>query len=221
MRLKNTVTLSEFINNVGIVFWPLSFLSILSLGTILERIFYWFGLLLKENLILERVMETATNNWEMAARVARDYRKHPIGNFLYSPLKLNDPDPEVFHLALETAADDELALMRKGEKVLETAITISPLLGLLGTVLGLIKSVGSITIGDLGTASVSNVSTGIGQALYSTALGLGIAIFTLVFSRLFQGFWSNQVRIFRKAGNELEVLYRQHLLEAQSDLERV
>jgi biopolymer transport protein ExbB len=215
------VTLSEFINNVGIVFWPLSFLSILSLGTILERIFYWFGLLLKENLILERVMETATNNWEMAARVARDYRKHPIGNFLYSPLKLNDPDPEVFHLALETAADDELALMRKGEKVLETAITISPLLGLLGTVLGLIKSVGSITIGDLGTASVSNVSTGIGQALYSTALGLGIAIFTLVFSRLFQGFWSNQVRIFRKAGNELEVLYRQHLLEAQSDLERV
>lgn len=221
MRLKNTVTLSEFINNVGIVFWPLSFLSILSLGTILERIFYWFGLLLKENLILERVMETATNNWEMAARVARDYRKHPIGNFLYSPLKLNDPDPEVFHLALETAADDELALMRKGEKILETAITISPLLGLLGTVLGLIKSVGSITIGDLGTASVSNVSTGIGQALYSTALGLGIAIFTLVFSRLFQGFWSNQVRIFRKAGNELEVLYRQHLLETQSDLERV
>jgi biopolymer transport protein ExbB len=215
------VTLSEFINNVGIVFWPLSFLSILSLGTILERIFYWFGLLLKENLILERVMETATNNWEMAARVARDYRKHPIGNFLYSPLKLNDPDPEVFHLALETAADDELALMRKGEKILETAITISPLLGLLGTVLGLIKSVGSITIGDLGTASVSNVSTGIGQALYSTALGLGIAIFTLVFSRLFQGFWSNQVRIFRKAGNELEVLYRQHLLETQSDLERV
>jgi biopolymer transport protein ExbB len=215
------VTLAEFIDSVGIVFWPLSFLSILSLGTILERVFYWFGLLLKENLILERVMETATNNWEMAAKIARDYRKHPIGNFLYSPLKLNDPDPEVFHLALETAADDELALMRKGEKVLETAITISPLLGLLGTVLGLIKSVGSITIGDLGTAAVSNVSTGIGQALYSTALGLGIAIFTLIFSRLFQGFWSNQVRIFRKAGNELEVLYRQHLLETQSDLERV
>jgi biopolymer transport protein ExbB len=215
------VTLAEFIDSVGIVFWPLSFLSILSLGTILERVFYWFGLLLKENLILERVMETATNNWEMAAKIARDYRKHPIGNFLYSPLKLNDPDPEVFHLALETAADDELALMRKGEKVLETTITISPLLGLLGTVLGLIKSVGSITIGDLGTAAVSNVSTGIGQALYSTALGLGIAIFTLIFSRLFQGFWSNQVRIFRKAGNELEVLYRQHLLETQSDLERV
>ncbi len=215
------MTLAEFIDNVGIVFWPLSFLSILSLGTILERIFYWFGLLIKENLILERIMETATNNWDVAAKVARDYRKHPIGNFLYSPLKLNNPDPEVFHLSLETAADDELALMRKGDKVLETAITVSPLLGLLGTVLGLIESVGSITLGDLGTAAVSDASTGIGKALYSTAMGLGIAIFTLVFSRLFQGFWSNQVRVFRKAGNELEVTYRQHLLELQSDLERV
>jgi biopolymer transport protein ExbB len=216
------VTLAEFISNVGIVFWPLSFLSVLSLGTILERLFYWISVLLKENLIIERIMETATNNWDLVAKVARDYRKHPIGSFLYAPLKLNEPDPDVFHLALETAADDELALMRRGEKVLEATITISPLLGLLGTVLGLIQSVGSLTIGELGTSAVADVPTGIGHALYSTAMGLGIAIFTLAFSRTFQGFWANQVRIFRKAGNELEVLYRQHLLEVESNsLERI
>jgi biopolymer transport protein ExbB len=136
-----------------------------------------------------------------------------MGNYLYSPLKLTNPDPEVFHLALESTADDELALMRRGDKVLEAVIALSPLLGLLGTVLGLIGSLSSIQISDLGTASTAGVTLGIGEALISTAVGLIVAIISLVFYRIFQALWFNQVRIFRKAGSELEVIYRQHWLE--------
>jgi biopolymer transport protein ExbB len=69
---------------------------------------------------------------------------------------------------------------------------------------------GSIRIGDLGTESAAGVTTGIGESLISTASGLIVAIASLVFYRLFQSFVVNQVKVFNKAGNELELLYRQY-----------
>jgi hypothetical protein len=86
---------------------------------------------------------------------------------------------------------------------------------LLGTVLGLIRSLGSITIAELGTSATAGVSLGIGEALISTASGLVVAITSLVFYRLFQAFWFNQIRLFRKAGSELELLYRQDWLQGE------
>ncbi|XHU96875.1 MAG: MotA/TolQ/ExbB proton channel family protein [cyanobacterium endosymbiont of Rhopalodia gibba] len=196
---------------------PLLFLSVLVLSTIIERSWFWVRFLLKEGQILNRIMDTAAKNWDLVPKIAREYRNHPIGNYLYSPLRLTNPDPEVFHLALESAADDELALMRRGDKVLEAVIALSPLLGLLGTVLGLIGSLSSIQISDLGTASTAGVTLGIGEALISTAVGLIVAIVSLVFYRIFQALWFNQVRVFRKTGSELEVIYRQHWLEIDDD----
>ncbi len=195
--------------------WPLLFLSILTLSTILERLWFWGRVLVKEGQVLNQIMETAARNWDMVAKVARDRRNHPMGNFLYAPLRLSNPDPEVFHLALESAADDELALMRRGDKILEAVIALAPLLGLLGTVLGLINSLGSIQISDLGTASTAGVTLGIGEALISTATGLIVAIVSLAFYRFFQGLWSNQVRLFRRAGSELELIYRQRWTDVQ------
>ncbi len=127
------------------------------------------------------------------------------------------PDTESFRLALEATAEDELAGMRRGEKLLEAVIALAPLLGLLGTVLGLIQSLRAIRIGDLGTESTAGVTTGIGESLISTAAGLIVAIVSLVFYRLFQSFIVNQVKVFRKAGNDLELLYRQR--KAGNDLE--
>ncbi|MGP0129258.1 MAG: MotA/TolQ/ExbB proton channel family protein [cyanobacterium endosymbiont of Rhopalodia musculus] len=196
---------------------PLLFLSVLVLSTIIERSWFWVRFIPKEGQILNRIMDTAAKNWNSAPKIAREYRNHPIGNYLYTPLRLTNPDPEVFHLALESAADDELALMRRGDKVLEAVIALSPLLGLLGTVLGLIGSLSSIQISDLGTASTAGVTLGIGEALISTAVGLIVAIVSLVFYRIFQALWFNQVRVFRKTGSELEVIYRQHWLEIDDD----
>jgi biopolymer transport protein ExbB len=176
---------------------------------------FWTSILWRERRIVERVLDAAETNWQVAAEMALEGRRQPIGRYLYAPLRLVNPDPEVFRLALEAAADDELALMRRGDKLMEAVITISPLLGLLGTVLGLIRSLRSISFSDLGTASVAGVPIGIGEALISTATGMIIAIVSLVFYRFFQALWYNQVRIFRKAGSELELLYRQDWLQGE------
>ncbi|MBE9258340.1 MULTISPECIES: MotA/TolQ/ExbB proton channel family protein [Aphanizomenonaceae] len=194
----------------GPAMWPLLVLSVLSLSVIFERLWFWLRILAQEKEIVNRVIDAAGEDWGIAEAMAEQAIKQPVGRFLYAPLSLQKNDPETFRLALESTAADEIAGMRRGEKLLEAVIALSPLLGLLGTVLGLIRSLGAIRIGDLGTESTAGVTTGIGESLISTAAGLIVAIASLVFYRLFQSFVVNQVKIFNKAGNELELLYRQY-----------
>ncbi|XHX80791.1 MAG: MotA/TolQ/ExbB proton channel family protein [Stenomitos frigidus ULC029] len=203
----------ELFQKGGVTMLPLLFLSILALSVIIERAWFWTSVLLKEREIVNRVLDAARRDWGTAKEIARQAHEQPIGRFLYSPLQLENADPEMFRLALEATADEELSSMRRGDKVLEAVIALSPLLGLLGTVIGLIISLGSIRIGDIGTASTAGVTSGIGEALISTAAGLVVAILSLVFYRLFQGLLFNQVKIFRKAGNDLELLYRQYCVD--------
>lgn len=204
------MNIAEIFQKGGPTMVPLLLLSILALSAIIERLWFWSSVLTKEREVVNRVLDAARRDWSVATEVARQAYDQPIGRFLYSPLQLNSPDPELFRLALESSADDELAAMRRGDKVLEAVIALAPLLGLLGTVIGLILSLRSIRIGDIGTASTAGVTTGIGEALISTATGLIVAILALVFYRLFQALLFSQTKVFRKAGNDLELLYRQH-----------
>lgn len=203
------MNIAELFARGGIAMWPLLFLSVLALGTIIDRIWFWSRILTKEREVSGRVLEAARREWAAASEIAQRANKLPMGRFLYSALSLETPDPEVFRLALETSADEELTVMRKGEKILEAVIALSPMLGLLGTVVGLINSLGSIELSDLASDSTSGTVLGIGEALISTAAGLVIAIVSLAFYRLFQGFVFGQAKVFRQSGSELELLYRQ------------
>ncbi|MBE9225138.1 MotA/TolQ/ExbB proton channel family protein [Phormidium sp. LEGE 05292] len=204
----------------GPAMWPLLGLSILSLTVILERLWFWARILSKERDIVNRVLDAAVQDWEAATEIARRANNKPIGRFLYAPLRLGQPDPEIFKLALESTAHEELNSMRGGDKILEGIIGLAPLLGLFGTVWGLIVSLRSIRISDLGTPSTSGVTLGIGEALISTASGLVVAIFTLAFYRLFQVLLFNQMKIFHRSGSELELLYRQYWSQSSSGSSR-
>jgi len=209
------VDVIEIFRKGGPAMWPLLAVSILALSVIVERLGFWFKIFSQEREIVERILDAAQQNWQSATELARKFSYQPVGRFLYAPLRLSTPDPEVFRLALESTAEDEIASMRQGEKILEAAIALSPLLGLLGTVLGLIQSLGSITLGQISSSSSAGVTTGIGESLISTATGLIVAIVSLVFYRLFQGFAVNQIKVFRRAGSELELLYRQYWVNLQ------
>lgn len=203
------MTIPELFAKGGPAMWPLFVLSILTLSVTVERLWFWVNVLNREKEIVKQVLEAAYYDWNTAMNTARRFNNQPIGRLLYAPLRLANPEPEVFRLALEASADEELASMRQGEKFLEAVIALAPLLGLLGTVLGLIQSLGNIRLGDIGTASTQGVTLGIGEALISTATGLIVAIVSLVFYRLFQVFLFTQLKVFRQAGSELELLYRQ------------
>ncbi len=80
------MTLAELIEKGGISIWPLLFLSIIAIGTILERLWFWSKVLIKEEQILNSVMDAATTNWGKAGEIASRYRHHPLGKLLNKPL---------------------------------------------------------------------------------------------------------------------------------------
>lgn len=142
----------------GFPIWALVGLSILALSTIIERSWFWFSLLTKEKEIINQALSSiARQDWVSAMEIARRSTARPVGRFIFAALKLPNPEPQVFSLALESAADEEIVAMRRGDKILEAVIALAPLLGLLGTVLGLMESLGNIELGDLGTTATDGV----------------------------------------------------------------
>jgi len=198
----------------GPVMLPLMALSVIAVAVIAERSWFWVSLLLNEKQTVSQILIAAHQDFLGAAQIAKLAEHTPIGRFLLAPLVLitpdRYPDPELFRLALESKADDELAQMLKGDKILEAVIALAPLLGLLGTVIGLILSFSTLKIGDIASnARSGNIAQGIGEALISTATGLVVAISALAFHRLFIALHSEQINLFRRSGNDLELLYRQ------------
>jgi biopolymer transport protein ExbB len=194
----------------GPVMWPILALSIFTISCALERVWFWFRLLSQEDRIVRDVLDAARYDLQKAAEAA-DYARHlPIGRFLYAPLKLRQPTPETFRLAMEAAGDKEFVQMRKGDKLLETIVAMAPLLGLLGTVTGLIGTFNNLKIGGGGTtAEASKVAAGIGEALITTAAGMIVAIIALLVFRILVTLQSRQIDYFAEVGSELELIYRQ------------
>jgi biopolymer transport protein ExbB len=203
------MSIGDLFSKGGVTIWPLLLLSILTMTVIFERSRFWFNVLNKEKEIVNRILDATRRDWDMATEIARQAYDQPVGRFLLQALQLPSPDPDLFRLALESSADDEIAGMRRGDKILEAVIAMAPLLGLLGTVLGLIRTLGAITFTALGTEAGKDAAGGIGESLISTAAGIIVALVALSFYRIFQGLVFNQAKVFRRAGNEVELLYRQ------------
>ena len=203
------MSIGDLFSKGGVTLWPLLLLSILTVTVIFERSRFWFNVLNKEKEIVNRILDATRRDWDMATEIARQAYDQPVGRFLLQALQLPSPNPDLFRLALESSADDEIAGMRRGDKILEAVIAMAPLLGLLGTVLGLIRTLGAITFTALGTEAGKDAAGGIGESLISTAAGIIVALLALSFYRIFQGLVFNQAKVFRRAGNEVELLYRQ------------
>ncbi len=193
----------------GEVIYPLLGFSVLALTLIIERMSFW----LKINNRQPKVVRDALtfyrgNNVVSAIDLLKRYADLPIPRMFLAALALEEATPEEFRLALESQAQAEIPLIKRFQNIFDTIISLSPLLGLLGTVLGLIRSFSSLNLGNVGGSQTVNVTGGISEALVSTATGLVVAIFTLLFANLFRGFYQRQMALIQEYGGELELLYR-------------
>ena len=190
---------------------PIVGCSVLTLATALDRALFWTKLLKREDQVVNGVLEAARQDLTEAAALATQAQDLPIGRFLLAPLRLNRPTPETFRLAMETAGDREFVQMRKGDKLLETVVAVAPLLGLLGTVTGLIATFSNLTIGGGGSGEQATAAAaGIGEALITTAAGMVVAILALLVFRVMVSLQAQQIDYFSDVGNELELIYRQY-----------
>lgn len=192
----------------GVVMWPLLGLSILTVALILERLLFWWQIIRYQDKAVREVLSLYRRSIKAALQKLEQNAELPIARIFLVALELEQPTPEEFRLALESAAQAELPLLKRFNTVFETVISVAPLLGLLGTILGLIGSFGSLRLGDLGGSATANVSAGIGEALVSTAAGLIVAIITLLFANLFRGLYQRQIALLQEYGGQLELVYR-------------
>jgi biopolymer transport protein ExbB len=203
-------TLFDLAVKGGPVMIPMAGLSIATVSCALERAWFWFRMLRGEEKVAQEVLDAARYSLDGARAIAERHQDTPIGRVLLAPLRLNQPNPETFNLAMEAAADKEFVLMRKGDKLLETIVAVAPLLGLLGTVTGLIKTFLNLNIGGGGSSEgVAKASEGIAEALIATASGMVVAIIALVAFRISVTLQSRQMDYFTEVGSELELIYRQ------------
>ena len=201
----------------GIVMWPLLLISITSLACIFERIAYWKDVIKKNDSKLMITVEKYSTISSVDFTKQNEISSIPLEKVLLDSLKiidrslLTDKNPIDLKLALEISIQSIQSEFGKFSNLFSTIITVSPLLGLLGTVLGLINSFSFIKLGESGV-NAQDVTGGISEALISTATGLIIAIITLIFSNYFNSLWRKQNSILNQYCGRFEMLYRTNKL---------
>jgi biopolymer transport protein ExbB len=200
--------ISQFITNAGIVAWPLLLFSVVAIALVIERGFFWFRVWRRQGRVVRQVLALYKSDPNAALNLLKNNADLPIARIFLEALELDRPTPDELRLAIESAASAELPNLRRFNTIFDTIVNVSPMLGLLGTVLGLITSFSSLNIGDIGGSSSTGVTGGISEALASTVLGLVVAIFTLIFSNTFRGFYKRQIALIQEYGGQLELLYR-------------
>jgi len=187
----------------GLVMYPLLGCSIIALTVIIERAWFWIREDMQHNRPrVDRVLELCRKgDWRgVKEQVAgsKDYIiRILVSGILHKEFSMTK--------AMETAASDEIKRMRRHLGLLDTMITVAPLLGIFGTVIGIITS-----FEILGTSGIENpqaVTAGIAQALIPTASGLGIAILSVFPFNYFNARVENAALDIEKYATSLEIVY--------------
>jgi len=168
----------EMILRGGIIMVPLFFTSILGLAVVIERGFFLRRRRIIRPEVLDLVGRIEKSEDTEKAMYGLSQKKGPFLNIVRTGLENRGRSKEEIKEAILDQGRQEARTLERGLVVLETVAGISPLLGLLGTVLGMIKVFRVIS--EQGLGQTQSLSGGISQALITTVVGLSIAIPALV-----------------------------------------
>ncbi|MBC2705381.1 MotA/TolQ/ExbB proton channel family protein [Desulfobacula sp.] len=199
----------EIFHNGGPIMYPLLLCSMITLTIIIERSFFWIGIGMEKNqkLVDEVLTLTRKGDWNLVRQKASGSQNYVIRMIIsgilhreYSLIK-----------AMESSSADEINRMQRFMGVLDTMITVAPLMGILGTVLGIITSFDML--GASGVENPQAVTGGIAQALITTATGLSISIITVFPYNYFNSRIKRAAGIMEKYATSFEIVYEQILLD--------
>jgi len=159
--------------------WPLFLCAIVSVTIMIERYMALRGIR-RSNRGLVREMRTALmEGRERQALTFLETRGGPVAHLLTLAVKNRHLSQMRLESLMEEVAIEETPTLARGLSILDTIITIAPLLGLLGTVTGMIRAFQVVAISS-GMSAPAAITGGVAEALIATASGLAIAIVTLV-----------------------------------------
>jgi biopolymer transport protein ExbB len=189
----------------GPIMYPIAVVTVFAICIFIERVFWWLRFSAKRSVKqLDEVYEKleAGNLAQAIAQAAKS--TDPVVRMIHHGLNHRHTSMQG---ALEVAAGQELRDAGRFLSAMDTIVTLAPLLGLLGTVTGIMGSFTSIGSSEL---AVEKVTGGIGEALIATAAGLGIAIGTLVPMNYFHSRLAALKFDLEAAANNVLILAAQH-----------
>ena len=205
----------ELIKAGGFIMWPLLLCSIISLAIAAER--FWS---LQSKRVTPKNLVAQVWQWDkvghLDAKRVQDLRiASPLGRVLAAGLVNRRHEREIMKESIEEVGRHVAHELERFLNTLGTIASITPLLGLLGTVIGMIKVFAVITAQGIGDPAV--LASGISEALITTAAGLTVAIPSLMFYRFFRGRVDELViSMEQEAIKMVEVMHGQREFEQQT-----
>ena len=206
----------EIFQKGGPVMYPLLFCSLVALTVVIERILFWVREDMRRNRsLVDRVLELCQKGaWEEVKKSVAGSSDYIIKILITGILHRDFSMVK----AMESAAAEEVKRMRRYMTVLDTMITVAPLLGIFGTVIGIISSFD--LLGGAGIEHPQAVTAGIAQALITTAAGLAIAILSVFPYNYFNSRVQDAVITIEKYATSLEIVYEKLMKDSCDEKER-
>jgi len=197
-------TFLELFHDGGFIMWPILVLSLVAVTVVTERVLF-------------AVRENRTRDPEMIEKMLEKVEAGDIEGAIALGKQTNDYIARIMIYALshkETSlsnafvrsANQELTRFGQGLPTLDTCITAAPLLGLLGTVTGMMRTFGNMS-GDI-TSAAGQITGGVAEALIATACGLLIAVSGLMPFNYLNARWERARHEVEDAGNALDIILK-------------
>lgn len=165
----------DFMDRGGFVLWPLLLLSIVTVSLVIERAWFWWRLDSRRGRAeYDRLVTVLRTGDAASLRKAAETDRGPYAEFVRLLAVRDRPDESDAAIV----AEEVRPRLERGSILLSTVVTAAPMLGILGTVVGIIQSF-ELLGGDATITDPSQVSGGIAEALISTACGLVVALIAL------------------------------------------
>ncbi len=176
---KKEKIMIEFLSKGGLLVVPILICSVLALAIFAERLIYFTRIRSRGKNIEQKVTALLSGGDELSAINLSKQSNSPMGRILMEAIEAKDMDRNVLETVIANATDEEVRDLSSYIQALATIGNIAPLLGLLGTVVGMIKAF--MVIQQMGGKVNSAVlAGGIWEAMLTTALGLAVALPTMV-----------------------------------------
>lgn len=195
-------SLSMFIERGGLLMWPLLFCSLLTVTVVFERLIVYtsaaFGV--RRGRVTVQAVYAALATGKVEEAIAIGKTAGPVGRFLAEGITQRDYG---FSESLEEAGQQIISRLGKRLSILDTMVTLAPMLGILGTVTGIIGSFHLLGTAEAG-ADPASVSVGIAEALVTTATGLIVSMTALVPFNMFKSRLLKWARTLERAARHAQ-----------------
>jgi len=169
----------EMLSKGGVLVTPILLCSVLALAIFMERMIRFFVLRKRGRTVGVRVAAFIEAGDFSAAKTAAHESRSPMGRILDQGIEVAEQDQETLETVLIHGIEEEVRGLSRYLQALATIANIAPILGLLGTVIGMIKAF--MTIQEMGgKVNAAVLAGGIWEAMLTTALGLSVALPAMV-----------------------------------------